>query len=431
MLAIIGFLLIVALMIVLIKEYMSAPIAFIILPLIAAICAGFGIEAISDFVKTGLSTMLNTAVLFIFSISYFSMMSNAGLFDPIINFLIKRVGKNITTVFIAIMLTTFVAHLDGSGATTFLIVVPAFLPVAKKLKIRPEGLLGAMCGAYGVMNLVPWGGPTMRAASVIDMDVSDLYRDMVPGVVILIIMAIVIMLVVSFLERRNGACVPEGGLSLISEEDSAKNEIPRWKYIFNLVLTLVMLVLLFVDIGLPLHLIFMAAFAIGLVVNFPKAKDQNAQIKSYAAQAMVMTLTLFSVGIFMGIIKDSGMVEAMATTLVNILPASFAPHMHWFIALFAVPLMMFLGTDAFYYALLPVILGVVTEFGVSPQVVASTFLLAATFGTPISPSVAAVYVGLGLADTTIGKHIKYSLKILWPASILVLILSTLVGVIKF
>ena len=92
---------------------------------------------------------------------------------------------------------------------------------------------------------------------------------------------------------------------------------------------------------------------------------------------------------------------------------------------------MILGTDAFYYALMPIILGVVEQFGISPEVVAATFLLTATLGTPISPSVAAVYVGLGLADSTIGKHIKYSLRILWPASILLLVVSTLIGVIRF
>jgi CitMHS family citrate-Mg2+:H+ or citrate-Ca2+:H+ symporter len=431
MLALIGFILMVILMIVLIREMMSPTVACILLPLAAAGLAGFGISEIADFVKTGLGTMLNTAVLFIFSISYFSMMSNAGLFDPVINFLIKRVGRSVTTIFIAILLTTFVAHLDGSGATTFLIVVPAFLPVAKKIGIRPEALLGSMCGAYGVGNLLPWGGPTMRAASVIQTDVSVLYRDMIPGTIILVISAFAIMFVISLIERKNGAKIPEYGLKQTTGEDEEKMTVPRWRYIFNLMLTLAMLVMLFVDTGLPLHLIFMLCFAIGLMVNFPKPKDQNAQIKSYAAHAMVMTMTLFAVGIFMGVIKDSGMVEAMATTLVNILPSSFAPHMHWFLALFAVPMIMILGTDAYYYALLPIILGVVSEFGVSPQVVAITFMLSATFGTPISPSVAAVYVGLGLADTTIGKHIKYNLRILWPASIVVLILSTLVGTIKF
>lgn len=430
-LAIIGFVLMLVLMFVLIKDKMAPVVAFILLPLIAAVIGGFGIEEISGFVKTGLSTMLNTAVLFIFSISYFTLMSEAGLFDPIIDFLINKIGKSVTTILFAVVITTFVAHLDGSGATTFLIVVPAFLPICKKLKVRPEALLGTMCGMYGVMNLVPWGGPTMRAATVIGVEVSDLYQFMMPSIVVLVIVAFGIAFLISRIEIKNGAGIPQDGL-LDRGEDSQNSGIKSKKmYVFNLVLTLVMLFFLFVDIGLPLHLIFMIAFCIGLVVNFPKTKDQAAQIKSYGASAMVMTMTLFSVGIFMGVIKDSGMVEAMATAIVNILPAGIAPHMHWFMALFSVPLLMVLGTDAFYYALMPIILGVVEQFGIQPEVVAATFLLTATLGTPISPSVAAVYVGLGLADSTIGKHIQYSLKILWPASILVLILSTLIGVIKF
>ena len=109
------------------------------------------------------------------------------------------------TIFIAIVLTTFVAHLDGSGATTFLIVVPAFLPICKRMGVRPQALLGAMCGAYGVMNLVPWGGPTMRAASVVGVEAGDLYGFMIPGVVCLVIAAFCIAIVVSMIEKKHGA----------------------------------------------------------------------------------------------------------------------------------------------------------------------------------------------------------------------------------
>lgn len=429
-LAVIGFALMLILMFVLIKEKMSPPVAFILLPLIAAVIAGFSIEDISSFVLVGLSTMLETAVLFIFSISYFTLMSEAGLFDPIINFLIKRVGNSVTTVLFAVVMTTLVAHLDGSGATTFLIVVPAFLPVCKKMKIRPEALLGAICGMYAVMNIVPWGGPTMRVASVINVAPSDLYKFIMPSVVVLIILAFGIAFLIAQIEIRNGAGITEAVIGEKKEEETTRIQNKKI-YFFNLALTVIMLVLLFVDIGLPLHFIFMVAFCIALIVNYPKVADQSRKMKEYAPFAMTMTITLFAVGIFMGVIKESGMVEEMANVIVNALPAGIAPHMHWFMALFSVPLIMILGTDAFYYALLPIILGVVQKFGVFPETVAATFLLTATLGTPISPSVAAVYVGLGLADISIGKHIKYSLRILWPASIIVLIASTLLGVIKF
>ncbi len=101
---------------VLIKEKMAPPLAFILLPIIAAVLAGFGVADISEFIKTGMKTMMNTAILFIFSISYFTLMSDAGLFDPIINFLIKRTGKSITTVLIAVLLTTFASPYDTKNA---------------------------------------------------------------------------------------------------------------------------------------------------------------------------------------------------------------------------------------------------------------------------------------------------------------------------
>ena len=430
MLAAIGFILMIVLMIVLIKSWVSPPVAFIGLPLIAALLAGFGFGDIGGFIGTGMKSMLSTAVLFVFSISYFTLMDEIGLFDPIINALTKKAGKNIPMILVAVLLTTFVAHLDGSGATTFLIVVPAFLPIFKRLGFRPQALLALMCGPYAVMNILPWGGPTMRAATVAGVETGDLYAFIIPGVIVIVLCAFLNAFVVYLLEKKNKATALTVAGDTAAEEAPATKE-RNWRYWFNLALTLVMLVFLFLDTPMPLYSIFMIAYAIALVVNFPDVKTQNKKIKSLGQNAMVMTVTLFSVGIFMGIITGTGMVEAMANTIVNVLPTSMAPHMHWFMALFSVPLIMILGTDAFYYALLPIIIGVVAPFGVAAEAVAATFLLTATFGTPISPSVAAVYVGLGLADVSIGDHIKYSLRLVWPLSIITLLGATLLGVIPF
>lgn len=430
MLAAIGFILMIVLMIVLIKSWVSPPVAFIGLPLIAALLAGFGFGDIGGFIGTGMKSMLSTAVLFVFSISYFTLMDEIGLFDPIINALTKKAGKNIPMILVAVLLTTFVAHLDGSGATTFLIVVPAFLPIFKRLGFRPQALLALMCGPYAVMNILPWGGPTMRAATVAAVETGDLYAFIIPGVIVIVLCAFLNAFVVYLLEKKNKATAMTVAGDTAAEEAPATKE-RNWRYWFNLALTLVMLVFLFLDTPMPLYSIFMIAYAIALLVNFPDVKTQNKKIKSLGQNAMVMTVTLFSVGIFMGIITGTGMVEAMANTIVNVLPTSMAPHMHWFMALFSVPLIMILGTDAFYYALLPIIIGVVAPFGVAAEAVAATFLLTATFGTPISPSVAAVYVGLGLADVSIGDHIKYSLRLVWPLSIITLLGATLLGVIPF
>ena len=75
MLALIGFILMAVLMVFLIKSWVSPPVAFIGLPLIAAVAAGFSAEEIGGFIGSGMKSMLSTAVLFVFSISYFNGVS--------------------------------------------------------------------------------------------------------------------------------------------------------------------------------------------------------------------------------------------------------------------------------------------------------------------------------------------------------------------
>lgn len=431
-LAIIGFILIIALMYVLIAEKMSPPVAFVLFPLIAAILIGADITEISHYVQTGLESILNTAVLFLFSISFFTLMSEQGLFDPLVDFIIGKVGKNITAIFIAVILVATVAHLDGSGASTYLITIPAFKPIMDRLNVRPTAFLGTVIGLMSAMNIIPWGGPTIRAASVAQVEVFDLYGFILPAVIFMFILAAAIAVFHSRRESKQGAGLDaDASVAEMAGDTTEGMKTSKKLYIFNLALTIIMLALLFADIGLPMHFIFMVAFVIAIFVNFGSVKEQGKKIEEFGNNAIVMTMTLFSVGIFIGVIQESGMVEAMATTIINGLPDFISPHLHWFMALFAVPLMMVLGTDAFYFALLPIIIGVVEPFGITPETVAATFLITGTYGTYISPTVAANYVGIGLAETTIGEHIRANLPIMWGSSILTLIVATLLGVVQF
>lgn len=431
-LAIIGFILIIALMYVLIAEKMSPPVAFILFPLIAAVLIGADVATISGYIQTGLGSILNTAVLFLFSISFFTLMSEQGLFDPLVDFIIGKVGKNITAIFIAVILVATVAHLDGSGASTYLIAIPAFKPIMDRLNVRPTAFLGTIVGLMAAMNIIPWGGPTIRAASVAQVEVFDLYSFILPAVIFMFILAAGIAVFHSRREKARGAGLNEDlSVSEIAGDVTDEMKTSKGLYIFNLVLTLVMLFFLFADFGFPMYFIFMVAFAIAVFANFRSVKEQGEKIEEFGNNAIVMTMTLFSVGIFIGVIQESGMVEAMAETIINILPGFITPHLHWFLALFSVPLMMALGTDAFYFALLPIIIGIVEPFGISAEAVAATFLLTGTYGTYISPTVAANYVGVALSGTTIGEHIKANLPIMWISSIATLIVATLLGVVPF
>ena len=172
--AIVGFVMVIALVYCLITKKLLPPIAFVLFPVIAALICGFSITDIGTYAGKGISGMVSTVSLFVFSISFFSLMSDAGIFDIIVNRLTKAAGKNITAIMIATALIAVVGHLDGSGATTYIITTTAMLPIFKRMNLDKRALMLITSLAIGVMNLVPWGGPTMRAATVLEMTPSDL-----------------------------------------------------------------------------------------------------------------------------------------------------------------------------------------------------------------------------------------------------------------
>lgn len=429
--AIVGFIMVLALVFCLIKKKLLPPVAFIIFPVIAALICGFGIVEIGEFAKNGIAGMVSTVSLFVFSISFFSLMSDAGIFDLVVNKLTSVAGTNVTAIMIATALIAVVGHLDGSGATTYIITTTAMLPVFKRMGLDKRALMLITSLAIGVMNLMPWGGPTMRAATVLDMSPSELWHPLILVQVVMIIFLLVVAILQGRIQKRKKITAVDACRETSEKEeksDSDFDKTSKTKLVINYVLTIAVIALLVLD-KLPSAFVFMMGLAIGLVVNIPDLSIQNKKLKKYGTAAMSMVVTLFAAGVFTGVLKNTGILDSMAASIVAIIPASLGPYTHFIIAAFSVPLIMCLGTDAFYYGLLPVVIGVCGKFGVEPHVVASTLLIAENVGVTISPLTPAVFLGLGILNLDLGEHIKYSIAWIWPVSILSVVAAVILGVI--
>ena len=64
-----------------------------------------------------------TAALFVFSVLFFGIMTDAGMFDVIIDKLMKCVCDNVIGVTVMTAVIALIGHLDGGGASTFPIAV--------------------------------------------------------------------------------------------------------------------------------------------------------------------------------------------------------------------------------------------------------------------------------------------------------------------
>ena len=92
MLALIGFLMIAVIVYLLIQSKATPTPVFVVVPLIAAAAAGSQFTDVLKYIKSGVATTMPIAILFMFSIIFFSLMTDADMFDPLVNFLAKKAG---------------------------------------------------------------------------------------------------------------------------------------------------------------------------------------------------------------------------------------------------------------------------------------------------------------------------------------------------
>lgn len=439
-LALLGFATVIAVIVLLLRNVTVPALAFVgvstITAAILVATGAFTLDEMADFIKEGVKGVHGTAILFIFSVLFFGVMTDAGMFDKIIGALMKKVGNNVIGVALMTCLIAIIGHLDGGGASTFLITIPAMLPVYKRLHMRRETLLLICVTSMGVMNLLPWGGPTMRAASVLGVEPNDLWSQIVPMQVVGLVLAVGTAIFWGFQEKKRiaklgDAAVEDAGKYDDSDSEEKNNELARPKnFLFNVVLTLAVIVVLVMDI-FPSYYVFMVGCALGILVNYRGKKLQNSIIKSHAASGLTMASTIMCAGVFLGVLSKSGIMEKMAIMMAGVIPASMGKFLPIIIGVLSVPLALLFDTDSYFYGLLPVLISVGNQFGVNPAHIAIAMVVCRNCATFISPVAPATYLGIGLAGVEIKDHIKYCFGWQWGVSLICLVAGLILGVITF
>jgi citrate-Mg2+:H+ or citrate-Ca2+:H+ symporter, CitMHS family len=421
MLTFLGFAMVVTFMFLIMTKRLSPVVALIAVPVLFALVGGFGGAGIGAMMLEGIRALAPTGVMLMFAILYFGIMIDAGLFDPIVRFILRRAGNDPMKVVLGTaVLATFIS-LDGDGSTTYMMVCAAMLPLYRRLKLDALILTCITMLASGVMNLTPWGGPLARAATALQVDPADVFLPMVPVMVVGIggVMLLAYLLGTRERVRLSALAGPGSGeapLAILElESDTCR---PRLRFA-NAILTLCLLGALFSAL-LPLPVLFMIAFAIAIVLNYPSAKEQRARVAAHAGNVIAVVSLIFAAGIFTGILSGTGMVDAMSQSLLAVLPDSLGPFLAPITALLSLPFTFFISNDAFYYGVMPVLADAAQAHGISHVEMARASLI----GQPVhllSPLVPSTYLLVGLADVEFGDHQRYALK--WTIGICLVLMS--------
>lgn len=437
LLTVLSYLMIIVFMFVVMKKKMSPFTSLVIVPLvftIAAMLLGVANKGgIGDFVLEGIQTTANTGIMLLFAILYFSIMLDAGLFDPVTKKMIHFAKGDPMKVLMATAIVAAAVSLNGDGTTTTLICCSAFIPIYKKLDMKLMNLGVLVILQNTIMNLLPWGGPTARAMAVLHVD-ADILSYLAPGMVLSLLY--VTFIVAPHMGRQERARLGITHLTdaeieemtSITDEETLAVRRPK-KFLFNAILTILLIGWLvagsFVSsLSMPPLLLFLVGTCIALMVNYPVLKDQSKRIGANGGDAVQVVILVFAAGIFMGLFQGSGMAEALATSFTHIIPKQLGSYWGVVIALISAPGTFFLSNDGFYFGVLPVLAEAGTQYGFTEMQMAIASVLGQAFHL-LSPLVAFIYLLLRLTGLDMGQWQKEAGK--YALGIFVIFLVTILA----
>lgn len=483
MLTVLGFAMIATFLVLIMTKKMSPIAALVLIPALFCVAVGQGAQ-LGDYVIDGVEKLAPTAAMLMFAIVYFGVMIDVGLFDPIVRGILRFCKADPVRVVVGTAVLAAIVSLDGDGSTTFMITVSAMYPLYKRLGMSLVVMTGVAATANGVMNTLPWGGPTARAATALKVDAADIFVPMIPALGVGLLFVFALAYVLGRRERKRigyltldevlepqtetvlvkaggggtgavkgagsasgsgagtGSLPPEAAEAAAGGFDAAdgdaadggfqgldpnRSTLRPKLYWFNAGLTVALLSAMILEL-LPIPVLFLLGAALALTVNYPNMADQKARIASHAENVLNVAGMVFAAAVFTGVLTGTGMVKHMADWLVGAIPEGMGPHMALVTGVLSLPLTYFMSNDGFYFGVLPVLAEAGAAHGVSPLEIARASIVGQALHMS-SPLVPAVYVLVGMAKVEFGDHTRFTVK--WAAltSLVVLGAGILFGII--
>jgi len=429
--ALLGFCTIAVFLVLILTKRLSVITALVLVPVIFGLLAGFNPKELGEMMLAGIKQVAPTGIMLVFAVLYFAVMLDAGLFDPVVAFIIRSVKGDPLKVVVGTAVLTMIVHLDGDGTATFMIVLSAFLPIYKELKMSRLLLAGIVALSVGPLHLVPWSGTSARAISTLNSTATEIFNPNVPAIIAGIAWVLVVAYIFGKRERKRLGIV-EFDYNHHSSLTEAQRSFRRPKLVWLNALMTVSLIIILMMGWLPAPVLFVVASVLALLINYPVLKDQQAILKSHGSNIFLVSSMIFAAGIFSGILTGSKMIEGMASSLVALIPEHHANLLPVLTAVTSMPSSMLFTPDAYYFGVVPVLSQTAQHYNIDQLEIGRAALLGQmTVGFPLSPLTASTFLLIGLCEVELGDHQKFIFKWAFGTTIVMTIVALITGSIHF
>ena len=421
-LAFLGFAMIVVFMALIMAKKLSPFTSLILVPIAFGLLAGYGWDTLK-YAMDGIKSVASTFSMMTFAILYFGVMLTAGMFDPMVDKVVAWCKGDPLKVLVGTAVLAAFVSLDGDGTTTVMICCTAMIPIYNRLKIKKIYLANLIILQNCIMNLIPWGGPTARVMSVMNLDAGELLAPLVPGMALSAVYVIGVSYYLGLKERKRLGIMDISSSVNTVELSDEEREWKRPKMIlFNLLLTVAIITSLIMGLASS-AILFGVGTAIALVVNYPVQKTQRKVISSLAPDMISVVMMVLGAGVLMGVLngpEDAGMSNAIAQFLVSVIPESLGRYFAVIIAVISAPGTYLLNNDAFYYGVLPPLAATAQAYGFTDLQIGFAALMGQAFHF-LSPLVPFIYLLMDLTEISLAEYQGYNFK--WCIGIFVIFMG--------
>lgn len=428
---------------ILFEKQLKLPMNFVLftVPVVFSFLMGYDLTETSNFILTQLSTVMNqTGYMLLFGLIYFVMLTETGMFDVMVNAVMKLIGDRLNVVGVMILTSVLggIAYLTANMSTTYLIVFPLVIPLYKKFQIDRDFAFIICQTAVAAMCWLPWGIGVIMSATMAGTNAETLAQASIPWGLCFIPAIILQYVYFAWRHKKQHGTLGlpnEAGEETTDSKETQEKEFARqdlfWVNLFIFILVIIALAVFKV----PSYLVFVAASMVTSLINYPKNFGQiwNKAGMTFFNVLLMLLAICFYLAIFNAAPEDGSkqsMVASLAQLLESVFPAFLLNYMHIIFLLLAVPIIYFVPYQL-YNALYPLFISIGAAFGLSPIAVIAPFVCNLALATSVTPMNSATFVGCSLIEKEVGSYTRHAAPIMFVTNIIVILTALLTGVLQF